>query len=310
MKKLVAILIGICLIAFGIGFLTLNLSNNKWNGKHGITIEGHKNNKKNKNSINIDEKSTESLDRIDKIDIEVPYANVNIKSENRKDLSLHYYGHIDPSIKTELTTRKSGNELIILAKNNKRKISHLKDIDLNLDIIIPSSYTNNLEVELNLGSMVIEDLNLNKLDVEGDLGNIIISNVSTKELEADCSAGNIEIENVSSLKNELSSNMGNIIAKNLSGNLEAESNMGNIELEYDEFDYNIEGKVNMGNMEIILPKNSNLSINTDVNLGKIKTNFPMEISEKSNSKLKGKAGSGKNKLSFTVDMGNLEIKSR
>lgn len=303
MKKLVPILIGICLIAFGIGFLTLKSGNNKYGiklsnknfsvdlGSNKIAIEEKKYNGDNENNIDIDEKATENIEEIGKIEIEVPCSNVNIISEDRDDVSVHYYGNINPNIKTKLITEKSYGKLKILIKNKKIETNNFKDIKLNLDILIPSSYTGDLDIELNVGSMTIEDLNLNKLDVE--------SNVA-----------DVRIENVSTTKSSLESNTGNIIAKNLTGNLEAESNTGNVELEYNEFDYNIEGDVNMGNMIITLPKDANFIIDTNTNLGKTSIDFPMEISEKSKSKIRGKVGSGENRLSFSVNMGSLEIKSK
>ena len=106
-KKTVAILIGIVLIAFGIGFLALNYGDNQNisispNEENGITKFFGKNMVKE----NIDEEKIETVDGIKNIDIETPFVDVNIITENRKDIRIHYNGSLKANYIPELKTKK------------------------------------------------------------------------------------------------------------------------------------------------------------------------------------------------------------
>ncbi len=312
-KRLVTILIGIILIAIGAIFLLGNLSGNKPGHIFNIRFNPWESTDKenSKDYRDIDEKDTVNIDGINKIDIEVTFAKVNIISEEREDISVRYYGDIPPNMRTNLNTKSSGDKLTINAKaQSNYKINLSPKIDLYLDIIIPTSYTNSLNLEADLGSIQIEGLELDKLYVKGDLGDINIKNVDTKEVNVESSLGKISINNVSSVKNKLSADVGSIKAKNIVGDLEAETDLGSIELEYDDLNSDIAAKSDSGSIKIKLPKNSSFYIEADTSLGNIKSDFPLEINEKSNTKLKGRIGDGKNKIITSVELGSIKVETK
>ncbi|NLW22545.1 MAG: DUF4097 domain-containing protein [Tissierellia bacterium] len=312
-KKVVSILIGIMLISFGIGFLTLYLSGNKpdtiFSIKHNSW--GFTRRKNSGNYKKIDEKRTANINGINKIDIEASIADINIVSEDRENISLYYYGDISTHINTNLETKTIGDKLIIEAKTKNLKSNfNSTNIDLHLDIIIPSTYTDNLNIKSDLGSIHIEDLELNKLYVMGELGNINIKNTYVVELDASSSLGKISIEDVYSKENKLVTDLGSISVKNVTGDLEVKTDLGRIELEYHELSSNINAKSNSGNIEIILPKKSNFTLDANTGLGSIDTNFPLDTMEKSNTKVTGKVGSGANGITLSVDLGSISIKGK
>lgn len=293
MKKVVYILIGLVLVGFGIGFLSWNLSGNKvGNILNTDSISWENNHKDSSNYKDIDEKSIEKIDGIDEINIKVNYAQVNIISQDREDIDMHYYGKLSPHIKTSLNTKISGDELIIKADTkNTSKFNLSNNANLYLDIIIPTSYKNDLNVETDLGSIKIKGLELN-------------------ELKAESSLGAIYVEDVSSMKNKYSADLGAIKTKNIQGDLEAKTSLGSIELDYDDLNWDIDAESDSGSIKVILPKNSSFILDAKTDLGSIKSNFPLDNKESSNTKLKGISGNGKNNISLSVDLGSIDVKSK
>lgn len=175
-KKTVAILIGIVLIAFSIGFLALNtrggyeITRNK---DKGFSIDF---NSSSIGNININEEATETIDKVEKIYITAPpIAKVDIIPENRENVYVHYHGNIPDNIKTKLTTGKVKDTLEIKVENkNHTKIgfSNFNNTKIYLDVYIPESYSKNIDINANLGDINISDFNLNELDIDADLGNI------------------------------------------------------------------------------------------------------------------------------------------
>lgn len=116
-KRVISILLGLVLVSFGIAFLAWNLLGYDFNNIAG---------KKSKNSTKattsfIDEKRMEDLDGVKEIDVKVPIAKINIICEDRKDISIHYHGHLSSRIKSSLTAKKSGDKFILEIKNSQKK---------------------------------------------------------------------------------------------------------------------------------------------------------------------------------------------
>lgn len=148
------------------------------------------------------------------------------------------------------------------------------------------------------------------MNVKGDLGDINIKNATLKKLEAKSSLGGISIENVSSSKHKLSTDLGAINTKNIEGPLESKTNLGNIELEYDYLNWDVKAESNSGSIKIVLPKKSNFTIDATTDLGSIKNNYPLDTSEKSDTKLKGKVGTGECTITLLVDLGSINIDAK
>lgn len=291
-KKLAIILIGVVFIAFGVGFFALNFLGNKT----GENIFSTNNFSINLNStgsvVDIDESAVEDINKVEKIYITAPIARINIISEDREDVSVHYHGQVPSSIKTSLETKKSNDKLEINVKaKNHSKININNNMQLYLDILIPNFYSKNMKIEANLGDIRIQDLKLAELDIDADLGNVNIKNIETDELDINCA-------------------MGNVICNDIEGNANVSADLGNIELYYDFFDYDLNAESNLGSITITLPKDANFNLDANANLGKINTDFPVTTNESSNTKLKGTTGNGGKDVKLTVDLGSIKIKSK
>ena len=296
-KKTVLILIGVVLVAFGIGALALNFGNNpqvsidpndEWNiGKFFSKNIGANNGLKE----NIDEEKTENIDVIKNINVSAPIARVNIISEDREDISIHYYGEIPPSLNTSLDTKKLRDKLDIqISISNRPKINN-NNLKLYLDILVPNSYNENLKVNADLGDIRLENLELYQLNIQADLGNVKMDNIKANKMDIDC-------------------DLGNIIGNNIRGNANVNADLGNIELDYADFDYDLIAVSNLGSISITLPKNSNFNLDAKSDLGTVKTDFHVTTNEVSKTRLKGTIGNGGKDMKLNVDLGSIKVNTK
>ena len=298
-RKIVAILAGIMLVAFGVGLLSLRYYGfdekvfNNINWKFGFPLNKlvrTSNNNSNYIEKNIDEEKIENAAGINTIDIDVSFSNINIIPENRDDIKIHYHGYIKARFIPDLKTKCSNKTLYIYHEKGLSGSNSTETIDVKLDIYIPETYKNNIKADTSFGSINISNLNLSKLKAITSFGDIEISDL-TGNVEADTSYGNITV-------------------KNLSGNLEASTSFGGIELEYEEFDYNINADTSFGNIELTLPRDSQFKIDAECSFGRIDIDFPLTITKNEDDELSGTVGSGRNKIKLESSSGDIKVISK
>lgn len=310
-KRIILILIGVIFISFGIGFLSLGskryeITNEK---DKGFSLDFMSTTK----TYNLDEEFTATLDDIRKISITAPMAKVNIIAEDRNDVYVHYHGYISDNIKTSLDCKKFDKRLEIEANNKnftKVNIGNFKSLEIILDVYVPNTYSEDINIKANLGDINISDFNLDELEINAELGNIKVSNINAEEIDIEANLGNVNMENIHADKVEIDCDSGNIVAKNIKGDTRAQANLGNIELDYGDFDYELNAVSNLGSITIILPQSSNFNLDAKSNLGSVKTDFPVTTTETSNNKLRGTVGNGGKDVKLTVDLGNINIRSK
>ena len=308
MKKTVAILIGIVLIAFGIGFLALNYGDNQNisispNEENGITKFFGKNMVKE----NIDEEKIETVDGIQNIDIETPFVDVNIIAENRKDIRIHYNGSLKANCIPELKTKKNPNTLYITAKKEGINSYSVSNSNLKLDIYVPMDFKDNIKITTSSGDIGISNLKLHDVDIVASSGNVKIYDLATESLSVKTSSGEQEGENLKTDKASLIANSGNININDLfteslsvetssgdqkfkgleskkssflassgdieiygsTGDADATTSSGDINLNYDIFSNNITIVASSGDVDIVLPTDAEFNINASTTSGDI-----------------------------------------
>lgn len=298
-KKIVAILFGVMLIAFGIGLLSLKLfglsnkvNNLGLNFSFAISdfIKNFQYNSTDYIEKNIDEEKIVSINGIKTIDINVSFSEVNIIPEKREDIRIHYHGYIKSGFIPELKTKSSNNTLFIYLEENSSIKSNIQTIDVRLDIYVPEKYENKVKGSTSFGNINISNMNLSKLELSTSFGNIDINNL-TGEIEAETSYGNI-------------------VVNNLSGNLIASTSFGDIDLKYSEFDYNIKADSSFGDIKVTLPKNSDFKIDAECSFGDIDIYFPVRITKNEKDKISGTVGSGNNIIELETSSGDIEVISK
>lgn len=111
-----------------------------------------------------------------------------------------------------------------------------------------------VDISTDAGNVICNDISAKTLNIDSDAGNIEISGINISDkIEIDCSAGNVDIDDATASELYISLDMGNIDwSGDVSGDINAECNMGNItiELESSIKDYNYSATSNMGNINL------------------------------------------------------------
>lgn len=299
MKKTIAILVGIMLIAFGVGLLSLKHYDLDSGVNNSINLNIRfpfnrllriSDNSSNYIEKNIDQEKTENIAGISTIDIDVPFSDVNIIPENRDDIRIHYHGYIKARFIPDLKTKSSNKTLYIYLEKGSNNSNSTNNIDIKLDVYVPETYKDNIKADTSFGNISISNMNLSKLELITGFGNIEINNLT----------GNIEAD----------TSYGNIVVQNLSGNLDTSTGFGDIELEYDEFNYNINAETSFGDIKLTLPKDSQFEIDAECSFGKIDVDFPVSITKNEDDELSGTVGSGRNKIELESSSGDIKVISK
>lgn len=272
MKKLVLILVGIILISFSVGFLSLNLNNRHLSTSSIDSINLFINkNQKYSEGPNVNEEKIIKMEGIDNIDIESHLGNLNIISEDRKDIKIHYHGNVSENKMPIFKANKKGKRIMISADTSKNNFNNIKNSNLTLDIYIPKNYKNNMKGIIYAGNIIASDLELDSLNLTSYAGNISLDNI-------------------------------------LASNIKTSTNAGNIKIDLDKLNGNLFANTSAGNIKLALPENSNFSLDASVSVGNIKSDFPIDDKDEYNTK--GTIGNGENKVKLKTSAGNLSIKSK
>lgn len=109
-----------------------------------------------------------------------------------------------------------------------------------------------IDICADAGNVVCNDISAEILNIDADTGNIEVNGCSIAgEMKIDCSAGNVDIDDAAASELYISLNIGNIEwSGDISGDINAECNMGNITVELADSikDYNYKLTSNMGNI--------------------------------------------------------------
>jgi DUF4097 and DUF4098 domain-containing protein YvlB len=338
-KKLVFILIGVVLISFGVGLLSLNhYGFNLYNSEganidlNGInindgnssvkigpkfTVKANDSNNKvfgkgmsRKNLIrkNVNEEKLEDIKGIKTIDVETPFVDVNIIPEEREDIKIHYNGYLEATYIPELKTKKSGDILYIMAKGDNLNSSRVYSTDLKLNIYIPIAFKDNIEIVTSSGDINVSKLKLSNLKLAASSGDIGIHDLSVDNLSIETSSGEQIVKNVKSKNSNFLASSGDIEIYSFIGDTNVTTSSGEINMDYEKFNNSIDAAASSGDITIKLPSNSEFNLNANTSSGEIESSFPITVTGKQKNSLSGKVGNSVNAINITTSSGDISIK--
>ncbi|MCF6460908.1 DUF4097 domain-containing protein [Clostridium sp. Cult3] len=344
-KKLVLILVGVALVAFGVGLLSLNRYGFNIYDRQGINIAfdgidirdgnsavnigpggihivdgdeqvkvGFKGiwgkNTKNLIKKDIDEEKLEDIKGIKNIDIETPFIDINIIPEKREDVKIHYNGYVESSYIPKLETNKSNNTLYIVAKKGNSNSYSVYNSNLKLDIYVPMDFKYNIRTITSSGDIKISKLELMDLDLTASSGDIQVYDMNLDNLSIETSSGEQELKNIKSQNSSFLASSGDIEIYNFTGDINITTSSGDIHLDYKTFNNNVGITASSGDVKVILPSNSNFNLDANTFSGEIESNFPVTITGKLKNNLSGKVGNGTNSINITTSSGDISINSK
>lgn len=209
-----------------------------------------------------------NIEEIEKVNIEVGYSKINIKTIDTK--------------KFEIKTNQSKKRFEIEIKDKELKIKQngngFKEADnCYIELLIPKEkILEEINIETGANSCNIESLNIKDIKIKNGAGEIIINNLKSDGLNLENGAGNVEINNSLVKKSDISTGAGSIFYKGKitdEGNFE--TGVGKSEIELIDTDYKIIPSIGLGKItldnEICLKEKEygtgNIKITVDVGIG-------------------------------------------
>jgi lia operon protein LiaG len=237
----------------------------------------------------IDEVNTFGIDQLKEIYIHSVSSDVSVFSTDEEDIKIYFYGR--SALKSEKTLPK----LITNLEGSKLKIEikYPKVIFYNanvvLDVYIPQDYTGNI--------------NIDAVSADVDISNLDINNFQCKTV-----SGDLKIKSLGSDNLTLKTTSGEVNIMDFTGNLEADSVSGDINVRYRIFDNNIDVKTISGKVEIDLPQNAEFYLKTNTVSGEVVARFPITIiSFNKMNQLEGTVGTGDNSIIIDTVSGDIYI---
>lgn len=258
---------------------------------------------------NINENKAEKLQSIEKIDIQAAVAEVNVIPKGTDEVNVHMYGTaINGDNKPELQCYVSGTTLCIIEKKKTSVNVNNGNENIKLDVCVPSDYSKDMAVAAGVGDININGFKLERLDCNPSLGAVQINNITANNFNYNSGTGDLNAVSLHTKDTSLKASLGKIDVSDFTGNLTSTNSSGDTKVQYSSFDNNVDIRASLGQVQLVLPKNSQFSLDARTNLGNVKCDFPITVSgDKKDNQLQGKVGSDKNKVKLSGSMGDISV---
>lgn len=185
---------------------------------------------------------TFSIEEIKNIQVKQGAGDVTVKESSNNDVTITAYGEENSDIQVSLNDDK-----LIVDNTKKSRFIFFSFGNINNDIIIylPASYSNTLKIDT-------------------DMGNCYIENLPNATLNIDCDAGNVEIGKANNVN--IKCDLGNVKAGEILNKCTVRIDSGNAEFEKLTLNENSKIQVDLGNIEI--EETNDICIQANVDLGK------------------------------------------
>jgi len=222
----------------------------------------------------IDQSKTAGVEGINNIKIQSSSADIIITPTAEKEITLRYYGTLRSSGKDDpkVEINKIGNDLKIKSGMNLGFIwySATNFEDFKLEVKLPASYQNKLEIVTNFGDIEVSSLKLADLTTStGSKGKVTIT---------DCQ-----------------------------GDQEVNATLGEITITDTELNSNKTIKSTFSDVNLILPANGDFTFIYDTNSGNLTNLSSAQITQNSKEHILGTAGSGNHTITVKTSSGNLNL---
>ena len=297
-KNLVLGLLAVMVIAYGIGTIIMFTS-------PGSVFNGEK------NSFNINDTKTASLNGIKAINVNVSSTSINIIPTNESEFKAHLEGNVvsmGSYAKPDLECYTSGNTLYVNVKNKSGVNFGFFSSSLKLDIYFPAAYSNELKLSSSSGSINARDLKLSKLQCTASSGSTTLENVTADSFDYSSSSGSLNANGLTTNTTKLTSSSGGKRVSSFIGDIKSSSSSGSTKIEYSLFDNSIDINASSGSVEVKLPETAAFYLDANVSSGSIRSDFPIMVTGSNNKhQLKGTVGSDKNKVKINTSSGSIRI---
>ncbi len=193
MKKFVVILAIVMVASFALAAIIFV-------GEYGRNgFAGLENNLRPADAIDVNEEKTEAISGIKNIKVSTSSDDITFIATDGKEVKAHYHGYYksnDKNFKPEFTVTSIGDELTIKVSKSvgMLTIGNLSySTDLKLDIYLPRSYSDNLQINVTSAKINIDELNLNNFICKTSSGDVAAGMINAKKAELGTASGSTKI---------------------------------------------------------------------------------------------------------------------
>ncbi len=147
------------------------------------------------NAVDVNEEKTEALTGIKNIKVSTPSDDISIIPSDTNEVKAHLHGYYKSSskdYKPEFTVASAGDELTIKVTYKLNVIASTMS-NLELDIYLPRSYSENLQINTASAEVNTGELNLNSFVCTTASGDLKAGRVNSKRAELKTASGNTKI---------------------------------------------------------------------------------------------------------------------
>ncbi|GAA0070373.1 hypothetical protein UT300003_18960 [Clostridium sardiniense] len=163
------------------------------------------------------------------ININLELANIEIESTDSNDIGLTYslsgrQRKVEEFKDSTMKFKETGTALELSLPNDFKNI-----YNISITILLPKSYTGNLNIKSSNGYVNLRDLTLSRLNLDLNYGDINLQTLKANDANLKASNGHIQSNDSNINNSDISVNYGDIYVQGFIGNSNIKSNNGNIE---------------------------------------------------------------------------------
>lgn len=241
--------------------------------------------------------------------------NIIISSTSEDKLRIVETSNSELKDEEKFTCHKNGTKIEIIQGEHKpvSSLFNLGGFNRKVEVFIPKSYKNDLEVSSRSGNLKInDDLNLNSIRCELSSGNLKSNgNLASNEIELKVSSGNMSVKEVLTKKYVINAASGNVNIDSISGSGEVEARSGNIEMTYKDIAEYSTVKANSGNVKLNVPRDLSFDFTGECGSGDIRSTFDINYKNRHGSKATVAVGLGPyKKITVNTGSGNINLREK
>lgn len=205
----------------------------------------------------IDDSVTVEASDLELIEMNIDVANLNLYQIDGDSIQIDYRGRSHRNVKDILTVNNDNDTLYVEVTHRSRwfNLSFIPFWNKHtpkIDIGIPAGFDGIIDTNVDVGKINVENLNLKQFNAVVNVGNIEGKRVFVEE-------GTIEVD------------VGEINLTDVSSHWDLETNIGDINLELQEWEGRIDARSNIGELTFRLPSHVEYySLHLEAELGKVR----------------------------------------
>ncbi|WP_177178256.1 DUF4097 family beta strand repeat-containing protein [Amphibacillus marinus] len=204
----------------------------------------------------IDERIAFTDAEFEMVIVEADVADVRFTPTDRDHIEVSLTGSVDDSSENVLTVDEDSQVLTVNIKQDQMFFFNFfpKSNNLTLEVKLPESFTGQLEANIGVGELELENLMLTQLLTKVNVGSVIINQVELDSANVIANVGDIDIANVTG-DWSVEADVGDVNIDLLApiDQLDVETNIGNVKIHLPETgieDYQLQLQADLGDISL------------------------------------------------------------